>query len=53
MADITLCSNAKDGCKWMNQCSRFAEPTGENQKWHDYYFHGVHCLAFILRVGRK
>lgn len=53
MSEITMCSNAKDGCKWMKQCARHTETPDENQKSQNFYFPIVHCLYFILRVGRK
>jgi hypothetical protein len=54
MSDITMCSNAKDGCKWAKQCARFtATPSEFMQSWQDFYKEGEHCLHFILRVGRK
>lgn len=54
MADITLCANAKDGCKWKEKCYRFTAKPSDQQSYANFYKEGTHCMEFFMRgFGRE
>jgi len=52
MADITMCSNAQNGCKRRENCYRYMASPSVVQSWADFYIPMAKCENFFP-IGRR